>query len=63
MGSYYYLHNETCPYCKKVLDEVVFFTSACDEEGMETGYDTGRCEHCGKIFRIYMDFTLERIDD
>lgn len=58
MGSYYYLYDKKCPYCGQKLNEVIYFDNACDKNGHEQGFDTGKCEHCGKEFRIDMDFVL-----
>jgi len=62
MGSYYTMYDRfLCPYCHRIIDEVVYFTGACDEDGNEQGFDTGRCNHCKKEFRIDMDFSIDKL--
>ena len=63
MGSYYYTYALVCPYCDKVVDEVVYFTNAYDTEGQEQGFDTGWCNHCKKKFRIDMEFKLSKLEE
>jgi hypothetical protein len=62
MASYYTMYDShLCPYCHKIVDEIIFFTNACDAEGLEQGFDTGQCNHCDKKFRIDMEFVLNKL--
>jgi len=63
MGSYYFLYNRKCPYCDKKVDEVIFFTNECDENGELQGFGTSRCEYCKKKFRIDMEFKISKLED
>ena len=62
MGSYYYFNEKECPYCGKICDELIFAESSYDKDGELRGYDISRCEHCGKLIKIEMDFTFNKLE-
>ena len=61
MGSYYSFYDKECPYCGKVCDELTFAENDYDEDGELRGYSTSRCEHCGGLIRIDMEFTFSKL--
>lgn len=63
MGSYYYLWDRKCPWCKKKNSEMIFATNSYDKDGHDRDFDTCRCEHCGKIIRIDMKFVLSKYEE
>lgn len=62
MGNLWWLYNQECPCCGKIIEEVIFNESEYDENGDLQGYATARCNHCKKVFRIDMEFKLSKLE-
>lgn len=63
MGSYYYFYDKECPYCGKIVDEIIFAENTYDEDGQPQNYDTARCEHCKNLIKIEMEFKFSKLEE
>lgn len=60
MSTIYYLIDDMCPYCGKIIRDVVI-APECDKYGQRLEYYVWACEHCGEKIKIDMNFMVSKL--
>ena len=55
MGSHWYLYNRKCPYCGKVVNEIIFAENSY--------YKSDMSKDCDRSIKVRMEFTFSKLEE